>query len=159
MDCIFIFILFFLRTSSARGGGGGRVRCQTFSFSFFPCSADHERDWPPCKVVFFRVGNQCAECEKQQQQQQIGKSGHDPCDHSRGLPVLTFSSSRFLSCLSWLEISVPGTKYVPLNFYSTADHARYLAIAYAIDDTKYAVVLCVVHLFKETQMLKEKSER
>ena len=42
---------FFLRTSSARGGGGGR--CQTFSFSFFPCSADHERDWPPCKVVFF----------------------------------------------------------------------------------------------------------
>ena len=23
------------------------------SFSFFPCSADHERDWPPCKVVFF----------------------------------------------------------------------------------------------------------
>ena len=21
--------------------------------SFFPCSADHERDWPPCKVVFF----------------------------------------------------------------------------------------------------------
>ena len=33
--------------------GGGGVRCQTFSFSFFPCSADHERDWPPCKVVFF----------------------------------------------------------------------------------------------------------
>ena len=31
-----------------------------------PCSADHERDWPPCKVVF-RVGNQYAECEKQQQ--------------------------------------------------------------------------------------------
>ena len=29
------------------------VRCQTFSFSFFPCSADHERDWSPCKVVFF----------------------------------------------------------------------------------------------------------
>ena len=34
-------------------GGRGGVRCQTFSFSFFPCSADHERDWPPCKVVFF----------------------------------------------------------------------------------------------------------
>ena len=29
------------------------MRCQTFSFSFFPCSGDHERDWPPCKVVFF----------------------------------------------------------------------------------------------------------
>ena len=22
-------------------------------FFFFPCSADHERDWPRCKVVFF----------------------------------------------------------------------------------------------------------
>ena len=31
---------------------------------FFPRSDDHERDWPPCKVVF-RVGNQYAECEKQ----------------------------------------------------------------------------------------------
>ena len=28
--------------------------------SSFHCSADHERDWPPCKVVF-RVGNQYAE--------------------------------------------------------------------------------------------------
>ena len=37
----------------------------------FPCSADHEQDWAPCKVVF-RVGNQYAECEKQQQQQQHG---------------------------------------------------------------------------------------
>ena len=40
-------------------------------FFFFLCSADHERDWPLCKVVF-RVGNQYAECEnndhnKQQQ--------------------------------------------------------------------------------------------
>ena len=24
-----------------------------FFFPIFPCSADHERDWPPCKVVFF----------------------------------------------------------------------------------------------------------
>ena len=29
-------------------------RCQTSYFLFYyPCSADHERDWPPCKVVFF----------------------------------------------------------------------------------------------------------
>ena len=32
----------------------------------FPCSADHERYWPPCNKVVFRVGNQYAECEKQQ---------------------------------------------------------------------------------------------
>ena len=24
-----------------------------FLLLFFSCSADHERDWPPCKVVFF----------------------------------------------------------------------------------------------------------
>ena len=28
------------------------VQLVFFLFSF-PCSADHERDWPPCKVVFF----------------------------------------------------------------------------------------------------------
>ena len=38
-----------------------------FFFSLFPCSADHKRNWPPCKVVFW-VGNPYAECEKQQQQ-------------------------------------------------------------------------------------------
>ena len=31
-------------------GGGGEALPDFF---FPPCSADHERDWPPCKVVFF----------------------------------------------------------------------------------------------------------
>ena len=43
------FFFFFLRTSSARGGGGAAI---LFLFLFFSCSADHERDWPPCKVGF-----------------------------------------------------------------------------------------------------------
>ena len=47
----FLITIIFLRTSSARGWGGGR--CQTFCFFCFPCSAAHERDWPPSKVVFF----------------------------------------------------------------------------------------------------------
>ena len=58
MRRVIFYFLFFLRTSSAQGGGGGR--CQTgggalpdFFFFFSPCSADHERDWPLCKVVFF----------------------------------------------------------------------------------------------------------
>ena len=39
------FYFIFLRTSSARAA---RL------FFFFPCSADHERDWlSSCKVVFF----------------------------------------------------------------------------------------------------------
>ena len=33
-------------------GGGGGICCQTFILFSFPCSADQERDWPPCKVVF-----------------------------------------------------------------------------------------------------------
>ena len=62
------FYFYFLRTSSVGGRG---VRCQTFSHVqySFPCSADHERDWPPCKVVF-SGWQPIPECEKQQQQQQ-----------------------------------------------------------------------------------------
>ena len=39
-----------------RGNETGKVAIAHGSvdfFIFFPCSADHERDWPPCKVVFF----------------------------------------------------------------------------------------------------------
>ena len=61
---------FFLRRSSV-GGGGGTLPDFFLLFSF-PCSADYERDWPPCKIVF-RVGNQYVECEKQQQQHFLNK--------------------------------------------------------------------------------------
>ena len=47
----FCFYFIFLRTSSARGGGA--LPEFFLSFYFFPCLADHERDWPPCKEVFF----------------------------------------------------------------------------------------------------------
>ena len=40
-----------------RGGGGGYAARLFLLFSY-SSSADHERDWPPCKVVFFWVGNQ-----------------------------------------------------------------------------------------------------
>ena len=43
------FTLFFLRTSSM-GGWGGMLPYLFLLFSS-PCSADHERDWSPCKVV------------------------------------------------------------------------------------------------------------
>ena len=50
----FFFSFFLLRTSSARGGGGGGGGAlpDFFFLLFFLCSADHERDWPPCKLVF-----------------------------------------------------------------------------------------------------------
>ena len=48
-----LFILFDLFSErAARRGGGGALPDGVFFFP--PCSADHERDWPPCnKVVFF----------------------------------------------------------------------------------------------------------
>ena len=51
MRCV-IFILFFLRTSSVGGDEGGGCAARLFLLFSFPCSADHERDWPPCKVAF-----------------------------------------------------------------------------------------------------------
>ena len=45
--------IYFLRTSSVGGGGGYAARL--FILFFLPCSANHERDWPPCKVAFFRL--------------------------------------------------------------------------------------------------------
>ena len=58
------------------GGGGGAVPEYIYIY-IYSCSADHERDWPSCKVVFFglAITNQCAECEKQQfffKQQLVG---------------------------------------------------------------------------------------
>ena len=47
-----VILFCFLRTSSVGGERGGCV-ARLFLFFFFPCSADHERDWPPRKVVFF----------------------------------------------------------------------------------------------------------
>ena len=46
-----IFLFFYFFSERAARGEGGAARL--FIFIFFPCSADHERDWPPCKVVFF----------------------------------------------------------------------------------------------------------
>ena len=46
-------IFFFSPERAAWGEGRGGGAAKLFIFIFFPCSADHERDWPPCKVVFF----------------------------------------------------------------------------------------------------------
>ena len=51
MRRVISYFYFLLSPNEQRAEGGGR--CQTFSFLFFFLSADHERDWPPCKVVFF----------------------------------------------------------------------------------------------------------
>ena len=63
---IFYFLIFyFFSERAARGGGGGGGAARLFLFLFFPVqqttSGIGHRG-------FFRVGNQCAECEKQQQQ-------------------------------------------------------------------------------------------
>ena len=50
MDASRDFLFYFIFSPNEQRAGGGAL--PDFSF-FFPCSADHERDWPPCKVVFF----------------------------------------------------------------------------------------------------------
>ena len=58
-------MIFFFSERAAWGEGAeGGCAARLFVLFFFPCSADHERDWPSCKVVFWGVGNQYAECEK-----------------------------------------------------------------------------------------------
>ena len=53
-ECVALFIYLFIFYERAALGGGA---LPDFFFSvLFPCSADHERDWPPCKVVFFGLG-------------------------------------------------------------------------------------------------------
>ena len=51
MRRVILFCLFSL--NKQWGGGRGGYAARLFIFLSFPCSADHERDWPPCKVVFF----------------------------------------------------------------------------------------------------------
>ena len=49
----YFYFYFYPNEQRAGKGGGGGGALPDFYFLFFPCSADHERDWPPCKVVFF----------------------------------------------------------------------------------------------------------
>ena len=42
----------FLYFSPNEQCGGGGYAARLFLLFSFPCSADHERDWPPCEVVF-----------------------------------------------------------------------------------------------------------
>ena len=46
---VFFLFVFSPNEQRARGGGGA---LPYFFFFFFSCSADHKRNWPPCKVVF-----------------------------------------------------------------------------------------------------------
>ena len=49
----FVFFCFVFSERAARAGGGAGGGAGGAARHFLPCSADHERDWPPCKVVFF----------------------------------------------------------------------------------------------------------
>ena len=51
--------------------GGEVVCCQTFLLFSFPCSTDHERDWPPCKRFFFGLTTNHAECENNREEKYL----------------------------------------------------------------------------------------
>ena len=50
--------------------GGGRALADFFFF-FFSCSADHERDWPPCEVVFWGLATNALNVRNNNKQQQL----------------------------------------------------------------------------------------
>ena len=52
MSRVVLILIFSERAAWGGGARGGAARLLFFIY-FFPCSIDHERDWPPCKVVFF----------------------------------------------------------------------------------------------------------
>ena len=79
---IFIFFIYLFSPNEQRaggGGGGGGVRCQNFSFSFFPCSADHERDWPPCKVGFFGLATNALNVRNNNNNKMVRATGRWLC--------------------------------------------------------------------------------
>ena len=47
--------------------GGESALPDSFLLLSFPCSVNHERDWPPCKVVFFGLATNTLNVIKQQQ--------------------------------------------------------------------------------------------
>ena len=53
MDASRDFLFLFSPNEQRAGGGGGGGALPDLLFFYFPCSADHERDWPPREVVFF----------------------------------------------------------------------------------------------------------
>ena len=50
---------------------GGGYAARLFILFFFPCSADHERDWPPCKVVFFGLATNTLNVRNNNKQQHL----------------------------------------------------------------------------------------
>ena len=62
-----MFFILFPPYYQRHGGEGGQALPDFFFLFIFFFSADRKQDWPPCKKIVFRVGNQFVECEKQQQ--------------------------------------------------------------------------------------------
>ena len=58
------------------GVGGGGYAARLFLLFSFPCSADHERDWPPCKVVFFGLATNTLNVRNSKNNNLSG-TGHD----------------------------------------------------------------------------------
>ena len=52
-----IIVLYVYDHTALWGVGGGGYAARLFLLFSFPCSADHERDWPPCKVVLTSTGD------------------------------------------------------------------------------------------------------
>ena len=61
------FLIFFSSNEKCVCVGGGMLPDFFLLFSF-PCSANHERDWPPCKIVFFGLATNTLNVRNNKQQ-------------------------------------------------------------------------------------------
>ena len=79
----FYFIIFIFSPNEQRaGGGGGGGALPDFFFFFFSCSADHERDWPPCKRVFFGLATNALNVRN-------NNNNNNNFNHKPSVPALT----------------------------------------------------------------------
>ena len=111
---IFIFIF---SERAAPGGGGSAARL--FFFFFFSCGADHERDWPPCKVVFFGLATkfECAECEKRQQQQLPRVRRHRAGSDNYHTPLVPTPTISDIDCKYNYSRAMQIIKLIALHYY------------------------------------------
>ena len=92
MDAPRDFLDFYFFSERAARAGAGGVRCQTFFFFFFPCSADHERDWPPCKVVFFGLATNALN---------VRNNNNNKATHRTKIRKIEIPRSMVVEALSW----------------------------------------------------------
>ena len=120
-----------------RGGGGAGCAARLFCFLFFPCSADHERDWSPCKVVSFGLATNTLNARNNNN---IVKQGNVLFDGLQRQNLYTAVSSylRYLRRLGLGCINQSCVKSERLRFSQRAVYTYYITLHYITSHNKFS---------------------